>query len=100
MGDPDKMTARLAKALDLTADQQTQVKAILVAHAEKMKANPDMSREDRRAAREGLETKINAVLTADQKAKYAELQAKMRDRRGAGGGEATPPPPPPPPPGV
>jgi protein CpxP len=99
MMDPARMTERLTKMLNLTADQQTQVKAVLVEHQEKMKSNPEMSREDRRAAREAMETKLKAILTPDQQAKYAEMQAKMREHRG-GEEQGAPPSTPPPPPGA
>ncbi|MES2391265.1 MAG: hypothetical protein V4555_06480 [Acidobacteriota bacterium] len=102
MMDPEKVVARLTKVLGLTADQQTQLTAVYTAQVEKMKANPDMSRQERRAAREAMEAKVKAVLTPDQQTKYADMQAKMRERRGAGGGGEQGPPPstPPPPPGL
>lgn len=99
--DPDKMVERLTKALALTPDQATQIKATLTAQQAKMeslRSNSSASREDRRAQmmamHEDTESKIKAVLTADQKVKYDEIQARMRERmqdRGA---------PPPPPPGM
>jgi protein CpxP len=110
--DPDKMVERLTKALNLTPDQATQMKGIYEGQRKKMEAlrdNSAMSREDRRAQmmaiHEDGESKIKAILTPDQQTKYAEVQAKMRERmengrRGGGGEGAAPPPPPPPPPGL
>ena len=97
---PQAQLDRMTKALDLTADQQTSVKAIL---DQSMKDNmalrqdTSLSDDDRRAkmmaAREAQSAKIKAVLTDDQKAKYDAMMAQQRQR---GGGQGGPPPSPPP----
>lgn len=83
--------ARLTTALDLTPDQQTQIKPILetfhttmqsvrqdttLAPADKMSKIKD--------ARETETTAINAILTPDQQTKFAALQAKMHNHRHGG----------------
>ena len=94
----------LTKELNLTADQQTQVKAIDDDTAKQMMAlrnDTSLSQDDRRAKmmdiRKGSQDKIRAILTDDQKTKYDALQAKMRERmkeRSGGGGPPAPPAPP------
>jgi hypothetical protein len=66
-----------------------------------IRADQDAPREDRMSkmmkVRTDTDTKINAVLTDDQKTEYAKMQAEMRQRMGGGpggGGNGGPPPPP------
>jgi periplasmic protein CpxP/Spy len=87
--DPSRQLEHLTKALSLTADQQTQIKPILVDRDQKMQAlfqNQSLSREDRhtqmQAIHQDSETKINAVLNDDQKQKYQAMQEHMRDHGG------------------
>ena len=103
MMNPDQHAAHLQKALGLSDDQTAQVKTIFTDEQTKFEAlrsNTSLSREDRHTQMEALrqdeDTKVQAVLTADQKTKYAALQEQMRDRRGNqqnGNGGAPPPPP-------
>ena len=92
----------LTKRLNLTTDQQTQVKTIDDDTGKQMMAvrnDTSLSQEDRRSKmmtiRKASQDKIRGVLTDDQKTKYdallAEQQQRMRDR---GQGGAAPPPPP------
>ncbi|HTV14314.1 MAG TPA: hypothetical protein VME68_06340 [Acidobacteriaceae bacterium] len=99
MMDPDRQLEHMTKQLNLTADQQTQIKPILVDRQQKMQAlwqNQSLSREDRRsqmmAIRQDSETKINAVLNDDQKQKYQAMQEHMHRGGPGGGGENGPPP--------
>lgn len=94
--DPDRQLAHLTQALSLTTDQQTQIKPLLVERQQKMQAlmqDQSVSQEDRRAQMrsisEGTNNSIKALLTEDQKQKFAAMQERMR-RNGPGG----PPPPP------
>ena len=111
--DPARRLQMLQDRLNLTADQSTQIKAILDDGQTKMqalRANTALSQDDRRsqsmALRNDENTKIEAVLTADQKAQYEQILAQQRDRMRNGGGPGGPggdgsaPPPPPPPPGA
>jgi protein CpxP len=96
--DPDEQLKHLTKALDLTSDQQTQIKPILESQQQQMMAvhqDQSLSREDRMAKMKALHedstTKINAVLNDTQKQKFADMQAKMQERmqqRTQGGGQA------------
>lgn len=107
MMNPERRVEMLQKRLDLSADQTAQVKAIFEGERGKMEAlrsNTALAPQDRRtqmmAIRQDSESKIEGILTPDQKSKYAEIQAqerqRMQERRGPGGDGAAPPPPPPP----
>jgi Spy/CpxP family protein refolding chaperone len=94
--DPEAQLNHLTKALDLTADQQAQIKPILESQHQQMEAlhqDQSLSREDRfakmKAMREDSRTKIEAALNDTQKQKFEAMQERMHDRRG---GEQGPPP--------
>jgi len=93
----------MQRRLNLSADQTTQVKAIFAdgrAKMEALRANTSLAPADRHAQGEALRqdehAKIEAVLTPDQKTKFDEMEARMREHRhdGPDGGGAPPPPPP------
>ncbi len=97
---PDRRLHMMEKQLNLTADQTTQLKAIMEDERSKMEAlrsNTSLAQQDRRSQmmtiRQDGETKTRALLSPDQEKKYDEMQAKMRermqDRRQPGG--QTPP---------
>jgi periplasmic protein CpxP/Spy len=97
--DPDRQLQHMTRALNLTADQQNQIKPLLVERQQKMEAifqDQSLARPDRRAKMQALRadtnSKIEAVLNGDQKQKYEEMQQHTR-RRGRGGEGAPPPPP-------
>ncbi len=104
----------LTRHLSLTPDQQAQIKQIFADSEAKMKAAHDSGAADKsekrgmhaqmKASMEERQTKIRAVLTADQQKKYDEMIAKMKDhmggQHGMGGPGGDNPPPPPPPPGL
>ena len=107
--DPAQMEQRqldmMTKHLKLTPDQVTQIKAIDDAQRTQMMAlreDTSTPREEKRskmmAMRQDRETKIRAVLTADQQPKYDEMVAKEKQRmehhQGGTDGAAPPPPPP------
>ena len=86
----DDQLAAIDKAVTLTPDQKPQVKAILDLDAKKMAdlraaQDPDM-RAKMTAMRTDEQTKIKAILTDDQKAKYDAYLASMPRGRGNGGG--------------
>jgi Spy/CpxP family protein refolding chaperone len=94
--DPEGQLKHMTKALDLTADQQTQIKPILDSQHQQMEAlhqDQSLSREDRfakmKTIREDSKTKIEAVLNDTQKQKFEAMQERMHDRRG--GGQEPPP---------
>lgn len=76
----------LKEALGLTAEQETKVKAIQADAAEKVKALKDKEPKEKRAEsmkiREEANAKIEAILTPEQKAKFAELKAKRGGPKG------------------
>ena len=108
-GNPERELQQLTERLQLTTDQQAQVKTLLAERRQKVEelrksssggdasaqAAPP-SREQMVAIRNDTDTKISALLNEDQKAKFAawrqERRARMEQRQGAGG---NPPPPPP-----
>ena len=100
---PEQQVKRLTKELDLTADQQIQLKQIF-ADQEKMReqdreAMQNASPEERRAhfqqIRQQVDAKIEAILTDAQKRKFADMRAHMKQRRMHDEGEGQQPPPPP-----
>jgi periplasmic protein CpxP/Spy len=89
--------------LNLSPEQQTAIKQVWADQHAKMEAQRDqarqMSPEDRRAAMEAAradeKTKIEAILTPDQKTKYEAMEARMREHmRERRDGDNPPPPPP------
>ena len=99
--DPERRVEMMQRRLNLSADQTTQVRAIFADERGKMEAlrgNTSLAPADRRAQGEALRqdqrTRVEAVLTPDQKAKYEEMEERMREgRRGGPEGGAPPPAP-------
>ncbi|MGB9145565.1 MAG: hypothetical protein WCC14_07075 [Acidobacteriaceae bacterium] len=96
--DPDTQLAHMTKQLDLTADQQSQIRPILVDRDQKMQAlwqNQSLAREDRRSQmmsiRQDSNAKIEAVLNDQQKQKFEAMQER-RGRHGMQGGDNQPQP--------
>ena len=91
----------LTQKLNLTTDQQTQVKAIDEDAGKQMMAvrnDTSLSQDDKRTKMMGIrkssQDKIRALLTDDQKTKYDAMQAEMREKmkeRQQGGAPAAPP---------
>ena len=95
MGGGRNPVEHLMRELNLTADQQTKVKAIMEGVGPKMKAlheDATASPEDRhtkmKAIMEEAEAQIRPLLTADQAKKLDELKAKRHE-----GGQRPPEPP-------
>lgn len=97
--DPERRLARLTEELGLTADQQVKIRQIFAAEVEAMKQSEAgaLTGEARRAKfrelRKEHRAKIAAVLTPEQRTKYAALRPK--GPRGQPDGAAGAPPPPP-----
>lgn len=106
--DPDKQLARMTSKLNLSADQQAQIKPILedrntqmaALHADTSLGGPDKMAKMKSIGQES-QTKIDAVLNDQQKAQWAEMKAKQREKmqqrmqeRGGAQGQDAPPPPP------
>jgi periplasmic protein CpxP/Spy len=102
MMDPDEQLARMTTRYSLTAEQQDQVKPILVSQQHQIQAlreDTALSREDRMAkmqtVRGDSNVKIKAILNDDQKKQFEQDQLRMQKRvqQGQGGGPngGTPP---------
>ena len=93
MPTPDERLANLSSKLNLTDDQKAKIKPILEDEATKMQAlhddtsTPRMQKMQKgREIHDAHDQQINAILTPDQQAKYAEMKKeameKMREKRG------------------
>jgi len=94
---PEAQLQHLTKQLDLTTEQQTQIKPILENRDAQMKQlwqDQSVSQQDRHAKMLALHqdsnSKIEAVLNDTQKQKFEQMQAKMHQHM-QGGGEAPAP---------
>jgi periplasmic protein CpxP/Spy len=81
----DEQTARMAKELDLSADQVTQIKPILADRQQQMEAlhqDQSTSSQDKmtkmKSLRDDSNAKIEAVLNDTQKQKFEQMQAKQQ----------------------
>lgn len=103
--DPKEMAQKrvemMTKALNLTPEQSSQITAIMAETGPAMKAlhedsslDKDQKRTKMKELREGVDSKISAVLTPEQNAKWQEQREKMKERREkgapAGAPEASP----------
>jgi Spy/CpxP family protein refolding chaperone len=98
---PDKEVAKMAKRYDLSEDQKSQIRVILV--DEKKKA-ASLFRDDSLAPEERFTkfreihadqvTRISAVLTDTQRVKYENDEARAMRNQTGGDGDGPPPPPP------
>lgn len=96
--DPDTELKHMTKELGLSADQENQIRPILVDRQQKMQAlwqNQSLSREDRRSQmmsiRQDSNAKIEALLTDEQKQKFETMQERQ-GRRGGHQGQGEPQP--------
>ena len=99
---PDAQLQHLTKALDLSPDQQSQIKPVLEARQQQIEAlfqDQSLSREDRHSKAQAIRTdthaKIEAVLNDQQKQKFEAMQARMQERMSErqGGSNSTAPAP-------
>lgn len=88
---PDRQLERLTRELNLTSDQQSQIKPLLVDRDQRMQAlfqNQSLAQDDRRAQaktiRDDTDSKVMANLNDDQKQKYTAMQERMQHRGGQG----------------
>src|SRR6476659_6153311 len=93
MGNVDEHVKELSTKLDLTADQQTKVKAILQENHEQMQAMmkvQSMSKEDKHAKMQSMHDSVHAkvreVLNDDQKKKFdvmvRDMESQMHSQHG------------------
>lgn len=92
---PDRQLERMTSELGLSADQQAQIKPLLVDRQQKMQAlfqDQSLAPEDRRAKmqaiRQDSQSKIATVLNDQQKQMFASMQDRPHHNRG----EGAPPP--------
>ncbi|HKD59276.1 MAG TPA: hypothetical protein VKB47_02385 [Terracidiphilus sp.] len=85
--DPDQQLQRLTNKLNLSADQQNQIKPILEERQQKMQAlslNQSLTQDDRRSQAKSIKSdsnsRIEAVLNNDQKQKFEAMQEKKREK--------------------
>lgn len=97
--DPDSQLAHMTRQLDLTADQQAQIRPLLVAHQQQQQAlfqDQSLSQDDRRAKARTMNAethkKIEALLTDEQKQKFQAMQQRMHHGEGGDQPEAQPQP--------
>lgn len=89
-GNPEQQLEMLTERLGLFDDQVPKVEAILAASAAERQqiretytlSQKKEAREAMRAVKENMETSLATVLTDDQQARFDELKAERRDRRG------------------
>ena len=88
--DPDRQLQHLTRELNLSSDQQSQIKPLLVDQQQKMQAlfqDPSLAQEDRQAKAKSItedtHNKIEALLTDEQKQKFEAMQQRMH--HGPGG---------------
>ena len=90
--DPDRQLERMTRQLSLSADQQSQIKPMLVDRQQRMEAvfqDQSLSQQDRhakiQAIRQETRSKIEAVLNDDQKQRFDAMEQRGRGRGGPGG---------------
>jgi periplasmic protein CpxP/Spy len=104
--DPSKQLAHMTAKLKLSADQQAQIKPILVDRNQQfqaLQADTTLSRPDKMAKFKSIhadtDAKIEGVLNDQQKQEWAQLKQQQREKmqehmQNRNGGDGPPPPPP------
>jgi len=72
--------AKIDKELQLTADQKTQIKTILTEQIEKLKAVQKEIEPKTKAIKDEGRSKMRAVLTPEQQAKWDKMKAEYRKK--------------------
>jgi Spy/CpxP family protein refolding chaperone len=90
-----KMGARMAEKLNLSQQQQDQLKPIFEKQHEQMRAiwqdnslSKDQKKEKMQALRQDFQTQINDVLTPDQQQQWQQMREQMKHRRHHGEDQA------------
>jgi Spy/CpxP family protein refolding chaperone len=99
--DPNRDMEHMTKHLKLTQDQQSQIQPIVQDRDQQLNQlwqDSSMSRSDRRAKsqqiRDNADSKINAILTDEQRQKYTTMEAQRHHKRqveSSGGAQDTQP---------
>ena len=84
----ERQLKRMTKKLDLSSEQQTQIKPILDSNDQQMQQlwqDKSMSKADRQQKmmdiHQDTSSKVEAVLNDTQKQKYEEMESKMKEHR-------------------
>ncbi|WP_448697605.1 hypothetical protein ACFGVR_12875 [Mucilaginibacter sp. AW1-3] len=95
----EKMGKMMQKRLNLTADQSTQINAVLVDRATKEDAMKGQkgTKDEKMKVMADADAKIDAILTPDQRKLYAELKENVKKRGMGKRSEVAPPTTTPPP---
>jgi Spy/CpxP family protein refolding chaperone len=96
--DPQEQLQKLSKRLQLTADQQSKIGAILQDRQQQVQSirgdsslKPADKRDKLKSLMESSQGSISAVLTDQQRQRWADMREKMMERREAKqDGQATP----------
>ncbi|MCX2574501.1 hypothetical protein [Pedobacter sandarakinus] len=85
----EKVTAKLEKELNLTADQKTKIYAVELENAKKMDTWRSADQGDmkgkmkaRKAAMDEQKAKVDGILTAEQKTKMDAFRSEAREKAG------------------
>lgn len=78
---PDRAVARMTERLDLTPEQQAQVRRILSDSFEKRREIREGTRRKIEALREETDTRLSGMLTPEQVTKLRSLREERRDHR-------------------
>lgn len=82
---PDRAVARMTEQLDLTAEQQAEVRQIFAETFEKRREIREEARRKAEALREETDARLSGTLTPEQMTKLRSLREERRDRRRDGG---------------
>ena len=80
----DKMTAKMKKELDLTADQEKQVKASnleFVQQQEAIRMKSEALKAERKALVDAQRAKMKGILTPEQQAKADQMMQERQEKR-------------------
>jgi Spy/CpxP family protein refolding chaperone len=86
---PQSMVRRLDKTLDLTPEQHTKVEEIVMRHHQRIVALTESVRPRVRQELEAANREIEAVLTPEQREKFAQLRLHLGRREGRSRTEST-----------
>ncbi|MGE5188903.1 MAG: periplasmic heavy metal sensor [Gemmatimonadota bacterium] len=97
---PDRLAARMADRLGLSADQEAKVREVLAESAAKRREIREEGRKKMEGLRAETETRLSEVLTPEQLTELRRIRESRRERRrdcapwgGPGGGRRGGPPP-------
>lgn len=79
---PQLMVRHLARRLDLTAEQKTKIEAIVMRHHQRIEKLNESVRPQLRQEIEAANREIEAVLTPEQREKFAKMRMRLGHREG------------------